>query len=147
MVNGKQPAVITARMIRQGCTRAMQAGATADAKESAKRKLQTWCLMATLFDRKRHHMSAIVRAADVLPREVLDQRLADLAPPPVRPRTDEELDEEEHEALPKAKAKAKGKKKETDKELPATKKTKKRKRSQDTGAMADAEAAQAQCRI
>ena len=70
-------------------------GHAADSKDAAERRLQVWCLMATLYDRKRRHTSAAVSAADILPQELLDQKLSDLGRPEARPRTDEELGPEE----------------------------------------------------
>ena len=89
---------------KTGCTRAMQVGPTPETKEAAKQKLQAWCLLAPLHDRKRHHTSAHVKTADALPSQVMDQKLKELPAPPSKPKTDEELDA----AVPAAAAKAAG---------------------------------------
>ena len=99
---------------RTGCTRAMMAGPTEQTKQEAKRKLQTWCLLAPHHDRKRHHTSAYLKSSDVLPEGLLDIRLSALKLPTGKAPTDEELDAAEalaaeDKAKPRAKAKAKGK--------------------------------------
>ena len=134
---------------KTGCTRATQVGPTDSSKDDAKRTLQTWCLLAPLHDRKRRHTSAHVKKADVLPQELLDQRLMELQAPAARPQTDEELDlatgaAAEAPARAKQKVKAKGKPKPgaAEKEK-APKKTAKakasRKRKRDSSLSSDSE--------
>eukprot|EP00435_Cladocopium_sp_Y103_P036773 s1919_g9.t1 len=122
---------------RTGCTRAMQAGPSEETKQEAKRKLQTWCLLAPHHARKRHHTSAYLTSSDVLPQEILNIRLSALTPPIAKPPTDEELDAAETQdakntAPPRAKAKSRAKansqaKAHCKKAMPKDKASKKRK--------------------
>lgn len=80
---------------RTACTKACQCGPNPADKEFRKRWLLTWCLQAPLYDRKRTHALAQVAQREVLPQELLDRKLLDLAPPPLAPRTDVDLDREE----------------------------------------------------
>lgn len=86
---------------KTGCARATQVGSSAESKEAAKRKLQTWCLTAPLYDRKRRRTSAQVQAADVLPQELLDAKILEMEPPAGKPPTDEELDSKEKQDIKK----------------------------------------------
>jgi hypothetical protein len=70
----------------------MMAGPTEQSKQEAKRKLQTWCLLAPHHDRKRHHTSAYIKSSDVLPEGLLDIRLSALKLPTGKAPTDQELD-------------------------------------------------------
>ena len=80
------------------CTKAKQAGPTAESRNLVLRMLQTWALRAPLHTRKRYHASDMVAAGDVLPAEILESKVAALPAPPLLPPTDVELDAAENAA-------------------------------------------------
>ncbi|CAL1149501.1 unnamed protein product [Cladocopium goreaui] len=80
------------------CTKAKQAGPTAESRNLVLRMLQTWALRAPLHTRKRYHASDMVAAGDVLPAEMLESKVAALPAPPHLPPTDVELDAAEKAA-------------------------------------------------
>lgn len=77
---------------KTSCTRAMQVGPSSESRDLVIRTLQSWCLLAAVHNRKRHHTSAFVSKADVLPQALLDERLKTLSDPPTHVPTDIELD-------------------------------------------------------
>ena len=128
---------------KTGCTRAMQVGPSKETKEEAKRMLQSWCLLAPLHSRKRHHTAAYIKRADVLPQEILDQKLTLLRAPAAKAATDQELDDAEevdNSAKKSAKAKAKRKGKAEPKE--ATKRKRKREAAEIPSAIEKSEASE-----
>ena len=121
----------------------MQVGPSKETKEEAKRMLQSWCLLAPLHSRKRQHTAAYIKRADVLPQEILDQKLTLLRAPAAKAATDQELDDAEevdNSAKKSAKAKAKRKGKAEPKE--ATKRKRKREAAEIPSAIEKSEASE-----
>ena len=111
------------------CTRAMQIGPGEESKDVAARTLQAWCLLGPCHDRKRRHAAAFIAKADILPQEVLEEKMRLLPQPPSDARIGVELDAlEESEggaaSAAKAKPKPKGKAKAKAKGKAAAKKRK-----------------------